>query len=91
MRKYANFMNSHNEPSLGVQTFLIAMGLLIINLLGKTYKNNYPEEYLLRKVIESFMLMRATDYDSIEGYYEGPQDGSSFLKDYFEEKASLQI
>ena len=44
---------------------MIALALLLINLIGKNLKNNYPEEYLMRKVIESFMLMRATNYDSV--------------------------
>lgn len=91
MKKYKEFMDSHNEPSLGVQTFLIALGLLLINLIGKNIKNNYPEEYLMRKVIESFMLMRATNYETVEGVYDGPPVDGDFYQDYMREKESLQV
>ena len=70
--RYKEFMDSHNDPSIGVQTFVIAVFLLLINLVGKNLKNNYPEEYLLRKVSESFMKMRATDYIGIQDFYEPP-------------------
>ena len=91
MAKYKQFMDSHNEPSLGVQTFVIQMVLLWINLLGKQLKNNYPEEYLLRKVIESFMLMRATDYNAVPDYFDAPAEDSSFYQNYITELDSLQV
>ena len=95
MLKYKEFMDSHNEPSLGVQTFLIALGLLLINVIGKNMKNSYPEEYLMRKVLESFMLMRATNYsvsqyaDKGVGYFTAPPEDGSFYLDYLAEVDSL--
>ena len=65
-------MDSHNDPAIGVQTFVIAVVLLLINIIGKEMKNNYPEEYLFRKVTESFLQMRATDYVGSDTFLAPP-------------------
>ena len=38
---------------------MCAAALLAINIVGKQLKNDYVEEYLFRKVVESFYKMRA--------------------------------
>jgi hypothetical protein len=57
MMKYKEFMESHNDPSINVWRFICALILIIINVVGKSMKNDYYTEYLLRKTIESFYNM----------------------------------
>ena len=56
--KYKEFMESHNDPSINVWRFICALILIIINVVGKSMKNDYYTEYLLRKTIESFYNMQ---------------------------------
>ena len=58
MDKYKNFMESHRDPSISVWKFICALVLIIINIVGKTLKNDYYTEYLVRKVVESFFNMQ---------------------------------
>ena len=58
MMKYKEFMESHTDPSINVWRFLCALVLIIINVVGKSMKNDYYTEYLVRKTIESFYNMQ---------------------------------
>ena len=43
--KYVDFTESHKEPSVSIWAFICGMVLLVINLVGKSLKNDYIEEY----------------------------------------------
>ena len=59
MDNYMKFSQSHENPNLNIWAFGCSIVLIFLNLLGKQYKNDQPAEYQLRKLVESFFLMRA--------------------------------
>ena len=60
MRTYVKWTESHTNPSVSIWAFITAVVLLWLNLYGKQIKNDYMEEYAVRKVIESFYNMEIT-------------------------------
>lgn len=83
-------MESHEDPSLSIHNFLIQLILFIINFIGKEMKNDYRQEYTIRKITESFLQMRATGYENITDLTP-PAANSSFMMDYQEELKSLRL
>jgi len=59
--EYIKFSESHESPSVGIWAFVTAIVLLLLNNIGKQLKNNYAEEYGVRKVIETFYNMKVLD------------------------------
>ena len=55
-------MDSHNDPSISIQKFIIAIFLIIINIYGKSIKNDYVSEYLNRKAVETFFVMQFVNF-----------------------------
>lgn len=43
---------------MNIWAFICGVFLLFINILGKSIKNDYIEEYAVRKIVESFLNMR---------------------------------
>ena len=43
--RYIDFTESHKDPSVSIWSFFCGLTLLIINLVGKSLKNDYIEEY----------------------------------------------
>ena len=54
-----DFTESHKESSVSIWAFICGVVLLVINLVGKGLKNDYIEEYQIRKVAETFFKMEA--------------------------------
>ena len=54
MNTYIKWTESHEDPLLNIWQFIIAWTLLIMNQYGKKLKNDYGEEYAVRKIVESF-------------------------------------
>ena len=90
MKKYKEFVESHENPSLSIQNFLIQLILFIINIIGKEMKNEYRQEYTIRKITESFLQMRATQYTNIPNF-DSPAPDSTFMIDYNNEIKSLEL
>lgn len=67
MDSYMKFSESHKNPNLNIWAFCCSIVLIALNLLGKQYKNDQPAEYQLRKLVESFFLMRAVKDVPIPG------------------------
>ena len=57
--KYVDFTESHKDPGVSIWAFICGVVLLVINLVGKGLKNDYIEEYQIRKVAETFFKMEA--------------------------------
>jgi hypothetical protein len=57
MKDYVEWTESHTSPNLNIWAFICGFILLILNLVGKSLKNAYEEEYAVRKVVESFYNM----------------------------------
>jgi hypothetical protein len=38
---------------------------LILNVVGKNIKNSYPEEYAVRKVVESYFNMEVEEMEGV--------------------------
>lgn len=58
VQKYIAFTENHNEPSVNIWAFICGVILLTINIVGKNIKNDYMEEYQIRKVTETFFKMK---------------------------------
>lgn len=54
MDTYIKWTESHEDPLLNIWQFIISMTLLMMNQYGKKLKNDYKEEYAVRKIVESF-------------------------------------
>ena len=54
MDVYIKWTESHEDPLLNIWQFITAISLLIMNQYGKKLKNDYREEYAVRKIVESF-------------------------------------
>lgn len=59
LKDYIAYSSSHKEPGVSIWKFLCAFVLLLINIIGKSIKNDYIEEYLFRKIVESFFKMHS--------------------------------
>ena len=57
MKEYVKWTESHQSPSVNIWAFVCGFVLLMLNLLGKSLKNAYPEEYAVRKIVESLYNM----------------------------------
>lgn len=57
MDTYIKWTESHEDPMLNIWQFIISMTLLMMNQYGKKLKNDYGEEYAVRKIVESFFQM----------------------------------
>jgi hypothetical protein len=66
MRTYVKWTESHTNPSVSIWAFITAVVLLWLNLYGKQIKNDYMEEYAVRKIIESFYNMEITHLNEEE-------------------------
>lgn len=60
MQDYVQWTESHNNPSVNIWAFICGLILLILNLVGKSFKNAYEEEYAVRKIVESFYNMQVS-------------------------------
>lgn len=79
MRTYVKWTESHTNPSVSIWAFVTAVVLLWLNLYGKQIKNDYMEEYAVRKIIESFYNMEIThlnedDKDADHGHMGDTKD-----------------
>jgi hypothetical protein len=63
MRTYVKWTESHTNPNVSIWAFITAVVLLYLNIYGKQIKNDYMEEYAVRKIIESFYNMEITHLD----------------------------
>jgi hypothetical protein len=63
MRTYVKWTESHSNPSVSIWAFITAFILFQLNISGKNIKNDYIEEYAVRKIIESFYNMEITHLD----------------------------
>lgn len=66
LQRYIDFTENHNHPSINIWAFLCAVVLLMINIVGKNIKNDYMEEYQIRKVTETFFKMKRPKSNIIE-------------------------
>ena len=57
MLTYTKWTESHTNPSGSIWAFMTAVVLLYLNIYGKNIKNDYMEEYAVRKIVESFYNM----------------------------------
>ena len=71
MNRYMRFSQSHNMPSVNIWAFVCAIILFMLNMVGKQLKNDYMEEYAVRKVVESFYNMRKIETEEPEGIQFG--------------------
>lgn len=69
MKQYVEFTESHNNPKLNIWSLIWAIILISVNYYGFAKKNNFAEEYQIRKVVESFFSMQVQDMESDS--YEG--------------------
>ena len=73
MDAYIAWTESHEEPTVNIWAFITAVILLILNLWGKQLKNDYQEEYAVRKIVESFFCMEieneGADSLDLDAYY----------------------
>ena len=63
LKQYIEFSCSHKEPTVNIWAFICGVALLAINIIGKQIKNDYIEEYMFRKIVESFFRMEANIAD----------------------------
>ena len=66
--KYIKWTQSNKDPTISVWTFIMALFLLILNLVGKDIKNSYREEYSVRKIVESYFNMELFEVEGIEAH-----------------------
>jgi hypothetical protein len=59
MIKYVAFSESHKNPNVSIWAFICGFILMFLNIYGKSIKNDYVEEYAVRKIVESFFNMRS--------------------------------
>lgn len=71
MESYVTFTESKHNPNIGIWRFIISVFLIVLNILGKSLKNDPAAEYQLRKIVESFMVMNVTVGDSSDPDDEG--------------------
>lgn len=65
MNQYVKWTESNRDPTISVWTFITALFLLILNVVGKNIKNSYPEEYAVRKVVESYFNMEVEEMEGV--------------------------
>ena len=64
--EYIEFTESHNDPKYSIWSFICAFILFGTNLIGKNIKNDFDEEYTIRKVVESFFSMKAINQNDFD-------------------------
>jgi len=61
LAKYVDQTELYPDPSIGIWRLFCGIALLLLNMMGKGLKNEIPQEYMMRKVVETFVFMKAPE------------------------------
>ena len=62
IKKYLSMTETYNQPNISIWNFIAGFGLFVLNYYGKILKNAFIEEYLVRKIVETFFVMESVKY-----------------------------
>lgn len=78
-----DFTESHNDPGVGVWKFICALILLLLNMYGKSIKNEIEQEYTMRKVVETYLFMKEVPlvkYLEVDDFEDGSINLESIIE-----------